>query len=76
VPVPGLRPARQRQRLRARRALPAGPSCACNGGIQCHHHNLLKQDTRWTVRQNPGGSRTWTTPAGLTYTKPRKQYPT
>ena len=55
---------------------PAGRTCTCNGGIQCHHHNLLKQDPRWIVRQNPDGSRTWTTPAGLTYTKSPREYPT
>ncbi len=55
---------------------PAGRSCACNGGIQCHHHNLLKQDPRWTVEQNQDGSRVWITPAALTYTKNTKEYPT
>jgi hypothetical protein len=54
---------------------PAGPSCTCNGGLSCHHHNLLKQD-RWTVTQHPDGSRTWTSPAGLSYTKYPKEYPT
>jgi hypothetical protein len=54
---------------------PAGPSCTCNGGLSCHHHNLLKQD-RWTVTQHPDGSRTWTSPAGLSYTKHPKEYPT
>jgi hypothetical protein len=54
---------------------PTGPSCTCNGGLSCHHHNLLKQD-RWTVTQHPDGSRTWTSPAGLSYTKRPKEYPT
>lgn len=54
---------------------PAGPSCTCNGGLSCHHHNLLKQD-RWTVTQHPDGSRTWISPAGLSYTKHPKEYPT
>ncbi len=55
---------------------PAGRTCSCNGGLHCKRDHLIKQDPRWSITQNPDATRTWTTPAGLTYTKPRKQYPT
>ena len=55
---------------------PAGRTCSCNGGLHCKRDHLIKQDPRWGIVQNPDGTRTWTTPAGLTYTKPRQQYPT
>jgi hypothetical protein len=55
---------------------PAGETCSCNIGLACKRHNLMKKDPRWQVTQKPDGTRTWTTPAQLRYTKEPKPYPT
>ncbi len=54
---------------------PAGETCSCNLGLSCKKHNLMKQDPRWQAAQKPDGTRTWTTPGGLRYTKKPKTYP-
>jgi hypothetical protein len=54
---------------------PAGATCSCNLGLNCKKHNLMKKDPRWQVTQEPDGTRTWTTPAGLRYTSKPKTYP-
>ena len=54
---------------------PAGPTCACNGGLHCKRDHLLKQNPRWMISQQPDGQRTWTTPAGLHYTSHLHDYP-
>ena len=54
---------------------PAGATCSCNLGLTCKKHNLMKQDPQWQVTQKPDGTRTWTTPGGLQYTKKPKAYP-
>ena len=54
---------------------PAGPTCSCNLGLTCKKHNLMKKDPAWQVAQKPDGTRTWTTPGGLRYTKNPKTYP-
>jgi hypothetical protein len=54
---------------------PAGASCTCNLGLNCKRHNLMKKDPTWQVTQKPDGTRTWTTPGSLQYTKQPKTYP-
>jgi hypothetical protein len=54
---------------------PAGGTCSCNLGLTCKKHNLMKKDPRWQVTQKPDGTRTWTTPGGLQYTKKPRTYP-
>jgi hypothetical protein len=54
---------------------PAGATCTCNLGLNCKKHNLMKKDPRWQVTQKPDGTRTWTTPSRLEYTKKPKTYP-
>ena len=55
---------------------PEGQTCSCNLGLACKKHNLMKKDPRWGVTQKPDGTRTWTTPGQLRYTKKPKPYPT
>jgi hypothetical protein len=52
-----------------------GLTCLCNGGPKCRHDHQLKQDPRWKVTQHPGGTFTWTTPAGRQYTTEPTEYP-
>ncbi len=52
-----------------------GRTCLCNGGPKCRHDHQLKQDPRWKVEQHPGGTFTWTTPAGRQYTTGPTEYP-
>ena len=52
-----------------------GLTCLCNGGPKCRHDHRLKQDPRWKVTQHPGGTFTWTTPAGRQYTTEPTEYP-
>jgi hypothetical protein len=54
---------------------PAGRTCSCNLGLNCKKHNLMKKDPNWQVTQKPDGTRTWTTPGGLRYTKKPRTYP-
>ncbi len=45
-----------------------GSTCYCNLGALCRFHHQLKQHPRWTLDQAaPGGTFTWTTPAGRAY---------
>jgi hypothetical protein len=44
-------------------------------GLGYKRHNLMKQDNKWGVTQKTDGARTWTTPAGLAYSKKPKRYP-
>jgi hypothetical protein len=55
---------------------PEGQSCSCNLGLACKRHNLMKKDPRWQVTQKPDGTRTWTAPGQLYYTKKPRIYPT
>ena len=41
----------------------------CNLGCFCKRHHTLKHGTAWTVRQLPGGTLEWTSPAGAQYTE-------
>lgn len=43
--------------------------------LHCKRDHLLKQNPRWAISQQPDGRRTWTTPAGLTYTSHLHDYP-
>lgn len=52
-----------------------GRSCSCDLGAECRTHHQLKQLPGWTLSQDPDGTFTWTTPAGLTYTKEPHRYP-
>jgi hypothetical protein len=54
---------------------PDGETCSCNLGLNCKKHNLMKKDPNWQVTQKPDGTRTWTTPGNLRYTKKPKTYP-
>ena len=55
---------------------PEGQTCSCNLGLACKKHNLMKKDPRWQVTQKPDGTRTWTAPGQLYYTKKPRIYPT
>jgi hypothetical protein len=52
-----------------------GRSCSCDLGAECRLHHQLKQLPGWRLTQDPDGTFTWTTPAGLTYTKEPHRYP-
>lgn len=48
---------------------PYGPTHASNLKLLCRHHHLLKTFLRrWSDRQSPDGTITWTSPTGHTYT--------
>jgi hypothetical protein len=44
-----------------------GHTAASNLGALCHHHNLMKLETNWTLRQPEPGRFIWTSPTGTTY---------
>ncbi|WP_342001767.1 HNH endonuclease [Microbacterium sp. LWH7-1.2] len=44
-----------------------GPTEICNLACFCKRHHTLKHNTDWTVRQLPGGTLEWTSPAGAHY---------
>ena len=44
-----------------------GPTSIHNLACLCKRHHALKHATDWTVRQLPGGSLEWTSPAGRTH---------
>ena len=52
-----------------------GMTCACNAGPRCRHHHHQKQHPGWRLDQHQPGIRTWTTPAGRTYTTGPTTYP-
>ena len=52
-----------------------GPTCSCNAGPRCRHHHHQKQHPGWRLDQHQPGIRTWTTPAGRTYTTGPTTYP-
>ena len=52
-----------------------GATCGCNAGPRCRHHHHTKQHPGWRVEQHQPGYRTWTTPAGRTYTTGPTTYP-
>lgn len=45
-----------------------GPTCSCNAGALCAHHDLVKQSGTWTMRQPEPGHFAWTDPHGREYT--------
>jgi hypothetical protein len=47
---------------------PDGPTAAHNLHPPCERHHIGKHQAGWTVRRNPDGSTTWTSPQGRTYT--------
>lgn len=49
---------------------PAGPTAEGNLGPLCAHSHLLKHETDWSCRQEPGGAYIWTSPTGRTYRYP------
>ena len=52
-----------------------GATCGCNAGPRCRHHHHQKQHPSWRLDQHQPGIRTWTTPAGRTYTTGPTTYP-
>ena len=52
-----------------------GATCSCNAGPRCRHHHHTKQHPGWRLDQHQPGIRTWTTPAGRTYTTGPITYP-
>lgn len=44
-----------------------GPTTAANLGALCQHHNLMKQETNWTLHQPNPGRFVWTSPIGTTH---------
>jgi hypothetical protein len=44
-----------------------GRTDASNLGTLCQHHNLMKVETNWTLRQPEPGRFIWTSPTGATY---------
>jgi hypothetical protein len=52
-----------------------GRSCSCDLGAECRVHHQLKQLPGWALTQDPDGTFTWTTPAGLAYRKEPHRYP-
>jgi len=46
---------------------PEGPTVAENLAALCRSHHLLKTHSEWRVRQDKGGTLTWTTPSGRTF---------
>ena len=52
-----------------------GATCGCNAGPRCRHHHHTKQHPNWRLDQHQPGIRTWTTPAGRTYTSGPTTYP-
>ncbi|WP_295783587.1 HNH endonuclease signature motif containing protein [uncultured Microbacterium sp.] len=45
-----------------------GPTHVHNLAHLCQRHHTQKQFTRWSVKQQPGGTLHWTSPTGRTYT--------
>jgi hypothetical protein len=45
-----------------------GPTCSCNAGALCAHHDLVKQSGTWRMRQPKPGSFEWTDPHGREHT--------
>jgi hypothetical protein len=41
-----------------------GPTSICNLACFCVRHHTMKTETRWTVRQLPGGRLEWSSPSG------------
>jgi len=54
---------------------PEGRTCGCKCGLHCKRDHLLKQSSRWDIRQLPDGRRIWTAPTGLEYTSHLHDYP-
>ena len=73
--LPGCNRGPRRSESEHCRPWPVGETCSCNLGLNCKKHNLMKKDPNWQVTQKPDGTRTWTTPGGLGYTKKPKIYP-
>ena len=48
-------------------AAKGGPTALWNLAHLCQRHHSMKQFTRWTVRQLPGGVLEWTSPTGRIY---------
>jgi hypothetical protein len=44
-----------------------GRTCLCNLAPLCRRHHQVKQAHGWALSQGPGGTMTWTTPAGRRY---------
>jgi hypothetical protein len=44
-----------------------GHTTASNLGVLCQHHNLMKLETDWKLRQPEPGRFIWTSPAGASY---------
>ena len=42
----------------------------------CARHHHLKHEAGWSVRREPDGTTTWTSPTGHTYTRPPDELPT
>lgn len=47
---------------------PTGPTTPNNLGPLCRRHHNLKTHHEWDLINNPDGTYTWTTPAGIPYT--------
>ena len=45
-----------------------GRTTAANLHALCRHHHRLKHRGGWTIRRNPDGTTTWTSPTGREYT--------
>ncbi len=71
-----LRPHPPDQRMGTRHPLARRPDLQLQRRTALQTRPPDQARPRWSITQNPDATRTWTTPAGLTYTKPRKQYPT
>ncbi len=52
-----------------------GKTDACNLECLCSRHHHLKHEAGWTVRGDPDGHLTWTTPTGHTYLDPPGRHP-
>lgn len=51
-----------------RRHVDGGPTNDVNSDPLCRHGHQVKDRGGWKLRRNPGGSYTWTTRLGHTYT--------
>jgi len=66
--APGCRQPAHRCDIDHIRPWPTGPTCPCNLHPLCRRHHRMKQAPGWSVRRDPDGTTTWTTPTGLATT--------
>lgn len=64
---PGCRQPARRCDVDHNEAFPDGATETANLSCLCRHHHRLKHRGGWSLRQEPDGTITWTSPAGRSY---------